>query len=117
MAVKLVRQRLRESLGGLYHASYVTERDDVPLRTDGEQARDYREHRHKMFGEQEGRCNGCQMEFPFRHFQVDHILPKSKGGTDHEQNLQLLCGPCNRLKGVDTMAHLMVRLKEIGRVA
>jgi len=26
---------------------------------------------------------------------VDHIFPKSKGGTDHESNLVAACRPCN----------------------
>ena len=30
--------------------------------------------------------------------QVDHVLPKSKGGTDDEANLQSLCGPCHKAK-------------------
>ena len=36
--------------------------------------------------------------------EVDHILPKSRGGTDHPDNLQLLCSGCNRSKGNKTMA-------------
>ena len=31
--------------------------------------------------------------------QIDHIKPWSKGGTHNLDNLQLLCGPCNRAKG------------------
>ena len=34
---------------------------------------------------------------------VDHILPRVKGGTDHPDNL-LLCSGCNRSKGGRTMA-------------
>lgn len=30
--------------------------------------------------------------------QVDHIVPKSRGGRDHVDNLRTLCGPCNRFK-------------------
>jgi 5-methylcytosine-specific restriction protein A len=27
--------------------------------------------------------------------QVDHITPKAKGGTDHEDNLRAICQPCH----------------------
>lgn len=30
--------------------------------------------------------------------QVDHIVPKAKGGTDDEGNLQAICGPCHVAK-------------------
>lgn len=29
----------------------------------------------------------------------DHIIPKSKGGTDRVSNMQTMCGPCNKEKG------------------
>lgn len=29
---------------------------------------------------------------------VDHILPKSRGGTDHRENLQSLCHSCHSKK-------------------
>ncbi len=45
---------------------------------------------------------------------VDHIVPHSQGGTDHEDNLQLLCGACNSTKGTNTQAQLIARLKEQG---
>ncbi|MXX30642.1 MAG: HNH endonuclease [Gammaproteobacteria bacterium] len=31
-------------------------------------------------------------------------MPRSRGGTDHPDNLQLLCSHCNRSKGGRTMA-------------
>ena len=30
---------------------------------------------------------------------VDHITPRSLGGTDHPSNLRPLCGPCHRRHG------------------
>lgn len=31
--------------------------------------------------------------------EVDHIVPRSGGGSDHQDNLQGTCRPCNRRKG------------------
>ena len=36
-------------------------------------------------------------------FEIDHIHPLSKGGTNWPSNLQLLCKDCNRSKGAKTM--------------
>ena len=56
-------------------------------------------HKHALYGQQEGKCIICRQSTPFNMMEVDHVVPKSKGGTDAEDNLQLLCGPCNRSKG------------------
>ena len=37
---------------------------------------------------------------------VDHLVPRKKGGTNHKENLQLLCAACNSLKGEGTQAEL-----------
>ena len=50
------------------------------------------------FGKFEGICLGCLISFPFRNLTIDHIIPSSRGGTDHLDNLQLLCGACNSVK-------------------
>ena len=117
MAVELVHMRLRDALGELYHAGMVTARTDIPRRTDIETPINYRQNRHVLFGEQEGKCNGCKMEFPFRNFTTDHIVPRSRGGTDHRSNLQLLCHFCNSTKGDRPMEYLMARLKELKMVS
>ena len=52
--------------------------------------------------------------FPFRNFTVDHIVAKSRGGGHHLNNLQLLCGACNSLKGDRSQEYLLARLKEMG---
>ncbi len=49
-------------------------------------------------------CQGCGCDFTDNpnDLEVDHIRPKSDGGTDAYENLTLLCPPCNRSKS-DTM--------------
>ena len=47
---------------------------------------------------QRGRCAGCGDGIRERYYELDHIVPVSKGGTDTLQNLQLLCRRCNRSK-------------------
>ncbi|MDE2811646.1 MAG: DNA methyltransferase [Gemmatimonadota bacterium] len=101
LAVKLVDDRIAEDRGLWGGANALLE---PPKRTDMGTLPNYRTHRHRLYGEQEGVCNGCETHFPFRVMDVDHILPRSKGGTDHESNLQLLCSGCNRSKGNRTMA-------------
>lgn len=44
-------------------------------------------------------CNICGREIEFYDGEVDHIIPLSKDGTNNLENLQWLCGMCNKLKG------------------
>ena len=111
-AVELVNMRLREFMGDLFHERLVTARTDIPRRTDIDAPIPYRKQKHVLFGRQEGRCAGCQVEFLFRIMEVDHVVPRARGGTDHLENLQLLCPNCNRIKGDRDMAYLVARLGE-----
>ena len=111
-AVELVNMRLQQSMGSLFHHGYVTARTDIPKRTDVEAPRNYRQNGHVLYGQQEGHCNGCKSHFEYRHLEVDHRIPRSRGGTDHLDNLQMLCSHCNRLKGDRPQEYLVARLKE-----
>ena len=102
LAVKLVDERISEDRGALWGGANVVEQ--APQRTDLGELPNYRTHRHRLYGEQEGVCAGCDTHFPFKVMEVDHMLPKSRGGTDHFDNLQLLCTHCNKSKGSKTMA-------------
>ena len=42
---------------------------------------------------------------------IDHVVPQAKGGQDNLENLQLLCGWCNSIKGTKTQAEFLATLK------
>ena len=113
-AYELVKERLVREAGldkFTKGAGEVVHRVDIPSRK-GKRTTCYKD---VMYGRQEGNCNGCCQHFEYRHLEVDHIIPRDKGGPDIDDNLQLLCGSCNRIKGARLdMAGLKARLKELG---
>ena len=67
----------------------------------------YQTHKHTLYGQQEGLCAGCQTLFPIRNLTIDHVVARSRGGSDHLDNLQLLCGACNSTKGAKTQEEFL----------
>lgn len=134
-AVELVKMRLGRDLRLTEEAGLlgdkVTHRTDIPTRLQLEEPRQihantlfgiqdsiglalsqielrrYRSYKHTLFGLQEGKSNGCDVLFPFRNMTIDHVIPRSKGGTDAPDNLQLLCAACNSTKGDRTQEYLI----------
>jgi len=54
--------------------------------------------RYKIIKRANARCEACGISAEERAIDVDHIIPKNKGGSDDESNLQALCYKCNRQK-------------------
>lgn len=54
----------------------------------------------RIYEYQKGICNMnmCHRYFEYEQMQGDHIIPWSKGGKTVDDNLQMLCGDCNRKK-------------------
>ena len=109
-AAELVQSRMRDELGMFFRGAA---RDDIPQRTDIGKLIRFNDARNKrlLYGEQGGYCAGCGEHFEMRNMEVDHIIARAKGGTDHIDNLQLLCGACNRVKGDRGMEYLRTKLQ------
>ena len=110
-AAELVVERIRDDQG-LFED--IVARTDIPNRTDLSNIPRYNvpENRTRLYGEQGGNCNGCGTHFESQHLEIDHIIARSVGGTDHIENLQLLCGHCNRIKGDRGQEYLISRLNK-----
>ena len=48
------------------------------------------------------RCSYClsYQRYTMSKLEIEHIFPKSLGGSNEENNLCLSCGLCNRYKGI-----------------
>ncbi len=96
-AAELVVNRISEVQGSMYKD--IIHRKDIPQRTDLGPIPKYNSiaNKRSLYGNQEGKCKWCTELFDMRHLEVDHIVARSKGGSDHISNLQLLCSSCNRM--------------------
>ena len=129
-AKELIRKRFEQNLKSFSVALAKTVyRDDPPKRCDLTATESQEEiefampvlqrrynsaaNKEHLFGKQRGICPGCRRFFEYRHLEVDHIIPSAKGGGDELENLQLLCGSCNREKGILSMAGFKQRKIEL----
>jgi diadenosine tetraphosphate (Ap4A) HIT family hydrolase len=54
--------------------------------------------RYDIIRRAKGRCEACGISVEERALEVDHIVPRNKGGIDAPSNLQALCFKCNAQK-------------------
>jgi ATP adenylyltransferase len=54
--------------------------------------------RYRVLKEAKGRCSLCGSTIEEAPLDVDHIIPRSRGGMTVYENLQALCAKCNRSK-------------------
>lgn len=59
----------------------------------------YEKWRKSRFLKQGGLCFYCEDWMPLTRINVEHIVPRSRGGSNKPENLVLSCSPCNKDKG------------------
>ena len=114
-AAQVLIDRLEEDGGFIAPFIHINALDDpkkLPKRTDIPYEKPSQPIKIKLYGEQGGYCNGCKTHFEANNLEIDHIVPKSKGGSDIIDNYQLLCGRCNRIKGNRPMEYLSMKIHE-----
>ena len=106
----LVQVRIRKEIN-LFHNFKPIRRSDIPRRTDLGKLPQLQDTQTLAF-RKAGRAL-CRMQgfvpIPQSHRGSRH--PSEPRRTDHMENLQLLCGACNSMKGTGTQAELVVKLQ------
>jgi len=52
----------------------------------------------KLFALQKGKCACCKVDLTTIQPHIDHVHPIALGGSNTDDNVQLLCKPCNHQK-------------------
>lgn len=113
-ATKILIDRLSNDAG--LFKDFV-HRTDIPKRTDIQKQKPDKKIKNILYENQKGRCGGCKESFKIQNLEIDHIIPKAKGGGDYFENYQLLCGHCNKVKGDRPMEYLNFKLQKIKALA
>ena len=66
-----------------------------------------------LYNDQRGKCLYCGIRKTIRKYEIDHKDPVVRGGSNDKNNLQLLCRPCNRRKGMQTDWEYRSRYKAV----
>ena len=61
------------------------------------------------------KCAYCRRELALEFLEIDHVVPQSRDGDDHQDNWKLACRKCNGAKG--TMSEAAFKAKLEGRDA
>ena len=114
-AADLVRSRLQKDGEGKFEfAAYEVEHlNKLPKRTDLDGLRsDNVILKPRLYKTQKGVCPGCEEKTRIELMHFDHIIATSRGGQNTDDNIQLLCGNCNSVKGDRGMHYLWRKILE-----
>ncbi|WP_323950124.1 HNH endonuclease [Aeromonas caviae] len=66
--------------------------------------------RARVFSMYEGKCAYCGEPIAIGTFHIEHVVPKSSGGTNEYVNLMPSCEGCNRTKRTWSIDDFRIRL-------
>jgi site-specific DNA-methyltransferase (adenine-specific) len=107
-SVNILIERLSDD-AGLFKDFTAT--NQIPKRTDIKEIAPSETVKQRLYKQQDGKCNACGQDFEIRNLEIDHIIPKAKGGGNYYENYQLLCSSCNRIKGDRPMEYLRMKIE------
>lgn len=61
--------------------------------------RQVRFSRFNIYARDRNTCQYCGVRFPRAELNIDHVVPRSRGGTSHWENVVCSCHRCNHHKG------------------
>ncbi len=67
-------------------------------------------NRRNLFARDQNRCQYCGQKFPTSELSLDHVIPRSQGGTNSWENIVCACVRCNVRKGGRTPEQANMRL-------
>ena len=56
-------------------------------------------NRKNIFARDNNKCQYCGKKFPTSELSLDHVIPKTQGGTSNWKNIVCACTNCNKHKG------------------
>lgn len=91
---------------------FTLEAPDVILLKDynGFKRKRARLSRAAIFTRDQNVCQYCSKNLPRKRLNIDHVIPKSRGGKSTWENLVVSCFPCNTKKGDRTPEEANMRL-------
>ncbi len=66
--------------------------------------------RHNIFARDRNTCQYCGKRFPRADLNLDHVIPRSQGGSSTWENVVCSCHQCNRRKGGKTPEQARIKL-------
>ncbi len=66
--------------------------------------------RHNIYARDDNTCQYCGVRFPRAELNLDHVIPRSRGGLAVWENVVCSCHRCNRRKGGRTPEEASMRL-------